>query len=72
MSHCSKEGRLSVIQFDYLIGSPDGILHRSERHEAGLFTVDEMKSCFEEAGLSVEHEPEGIFGRGIYTARVRG
>ena len=33
--------------------------------------VEEMLSFFSEAGLSVRHDPEGIFGRGLYIGRSR-
>ena len=73
MSHSLQEGHVSVLDFQYLIGRPDGIEHRRERHELGLFTPDEMLGCFEEAGfVDVRHDPEGLIGRGLYVARNDG
>jgi SAM-dependent methyltransferase len=69
MSHTSVEGSISRIRFEYLIGSASGIRHVAETHELGLFTKDEMLHAFEQAGLIAEHDPQGIFGRGLYVAR---
>lgn len=61
---------LSVLEFHYLIGRETGIEHRRELHELGLFTADEMKGAFEDAGLEVvRHDPVGLIGRGLYIAR---
>lgn len=71
-SHSEIRGRISIIRFDYLVGRREGITHATEIHELGLFTIDETKACFRGAGLDVEHEPEGFFGRGLYLARHAG
>jgi ubiquinone/menaquinone biosynthesis C-methylase UbiE len=69
MNVSEKQGNLSLLRFQYLIARKEGIEHVSEDHELALYSVDEMKSFFAEAGLSVEHDPKGIFGRGLYIAR---
>ncbi|WP_274653273.1 class I SAM-dependent methyltransferase [Paenibacillus humicola] len=70
MSHSSRADKISILNFDYLIGTTDGITHISEKHELGLFTVGEMMSAFREAGLEAEHDPKGIGGRGMYFAKA--
>lgn len=70
MSHTEIDGRLSRLRFEYLIGRPSGIERATEIHELGLFTVDEMLSCFRDSGLHAEHEAEGPSGRGLYIARA--
>lgn len=71
MSHTEKRGRVSVLQFDYLIGSEAGIDYFSEKHEMGLFTIDEMIHAFQGAKLEVEYDKQGISGRGMYIARKK-
>jgi hypothetical protein len=58
------------VHFHYLVGTPEGVEHLTEDHELGLFTVEEMLGFFEQAGLAVHYDPEGIFGRGLYVARA--
>jgi ubiquinone/menaquinone biosynthesis C-methylase UbiE len=66
MSHAGKRGKLSLLEFQYLIGTSKGIEHITEHHEFGLFTMDEYSTAFKKAGLSVVHDSEGIYGRGLY------
>jgi SAM-dependent methyltransferase len=71
MSYSDARGRISVVTFDYLIGTAAGVEHRHEVHELGLFTTDEMLGCFRDAGLEAEYDPVGLIGRGLYVARAR-
>jgi hypothetical protein len=70
MSHMEVDGRVSRVHFEYLIGRPEGIRHVSEVHELGLFTIAELLDCFRSAGFSVDHDPAGLMGRGLYVARL--
>ena len=69
MNVSEQDGTCSVINFHYLVGTSDGVHHFIERHELGLFSVDEMKDAFQKAGLSVQYDSEGLTGRGLYVAR---
>ena len=72
MNSSSVEGMLSIIEFHYLVGTPDGFSYFTERHETGLFTHDEYLDAFHAAGLSVAFEPKGFTGRGLYIGMADG
>ena len=61
-----RDGRLSVVEFHYVVATAEGVEHFTELHELGLFTHEEYTAAFERAGLQVEHDPEGLMGRGLY------
>lgn len=66
MSLSKQRGSLSLIEFQYLIGTSKGIEHSLEIHELGLFTHQEYMQAFKAAGLNVTHDPQGLDGRGLY------
>lgn len=70
MNVTEQEGNLSRVRFQYLVARSTGVEHLQEDHELALYTGDEMLSFFHQAGLTVTHDPKGIFGRGLYTAKV--
>ena len=63
------QDRVSVLDIQYLVGTPDGVESFSERHEVGLFTDEEYRQAIEACGLAVEYDREGLFGRGMYIGR---
>jgi len=66
MSHSGQRGKISFIEFQYLIGTAKGIEHLTEIHELGLFTHKEYMDTIKATGLNVKHDSEGLDGRGIY------
>ena len=71
MSRIRRDGRVSRLDFHYLVGTPQGIEHATEVHEAALFTRAEMEAAFDAAGFSrVDFDEEGLMGRGLYTAHA--
>lgn len=59
-------GRLSIIEFHYLLGRPEGVRHFTELDEFGLFTHNEYLAAFRKAGLKVKYDRKGLIGRGLY------
>jgi SAM-dependent methyltransferase len=60
------DGRTSGFDFHYVVGTPESVEHFVEHHELGLFTREEQLAAFRAAGLEVEHDEEGLMGRGLY------
>ncbi len=68
MMQSSLDGTVSVLDADYLVGDSAGVRHLTERHQLGLFTMDEYTGAFDAAGLTVSVDREGMIGRGLITA----
>ena len=66
MSYSSRKGNISIIEFQYLIGTPKGIQHSVEQHRLGLFHKKDYLEAFRKTGLIVSHDPKGLDGRGLY------
>jgi ubiquinone/menaquinone biosynthesis C-methylase UbiE len=64
-----REELLTVLDIHYLVGTSKGVDYFTERHELGLFTHEEYLHAFQEAGLCVDYEPKGLFGRGMYVGQ---
>ena len=62
------QGDLSVWDMHYLIAEKDkGVRHYVERHELGLFEVDETLRIMEESRLESQYISEALMpGRGLY------
>ncbi len=58
----------SRFDIHYLVGSQEGVVHYTERHEMGLFTGDQYINAFRRTGLEPTFDPHGLFGRGLYIA----
>lgn len=66
MSHSSRKGNISIIEFQYLVGTSKGIQHSMEQHQLGLFNKKDYLEAFRKTGLKVIHDPKGLDGRGLY------
>ena len=66
MSHSGQKGKVSILEFQYLIGTQKGIEHQVEIHELGLFTHEEYLDACKAAGLKVVYNKKGLEGRGLY------
>lgn len=59
------KGKLSILEFHYLLGRPEGVKHFTELDIFGLFTHTEYLSAFRRAGLTAKYDREGLIGRGL-------
>lgn len=60
----------SAIEFHYLVGTPAGTEHFTERHDLGRFTRDDYRRAFESAGLTFDVNEKGLTGRGLLIGTV--
>jgi SAM-dependent methyltransferase len=58
-----------VMEMHYLVGTPDGVEHVTERHEVGLFTREEYVGAVAATGLDAEWDEQGLIGRGLILGR---
>jgi ubiquinone/menaquinone biosynthesis C-methylase UbiE len=65
------DGNVSSFDFHYVVGTGSGTEHFIEKHKLGLFTKEEMVGAFERCGLSVEYDPQGPTGRGLYIGKKK-
>ena len=61
----------TVFDFHYLVGTRQGVESFVEHHELGLFTHEQYMAAFEECGLEVTCDPDGLTGRGLYIGAQR-
>ena len=54
-----------VLNFHYLVGTPDGVEYFTEQHQLGRFTTEDYLNAFTNAGLDVSYDSDGISGRGL-------
>jgi len=66
MTRSRRVGDRTYLDMQYLIGTDDGIEHVAEDHEMGLYVEEVYREAFTAAGCSVEVDPEGLIGRGLY------
>ncbi len=64
-------GDTVVLDMHHVVATPAGVESFVERHELGMFTREDHLEAFRAAGLDVEHDPDGLMGRGLYVG-VRG
>jgi len=60
------EGELSFFDLHWTVATNGGVESFVEHHVLGLYTVDEYREAMESAGLTVEHDPVGPIGRGLF------
>ena len=63
-------GRMSVLDMHHLIGTPDGVEHFVEHLELTLFPLESYRAALAAAGMTVEFDPAGPMGRGLFIGAV--
>jgi SAM-dependent methyltransferase len=71
MSRLQVEGRLSICQCQYLIGTADEIRHEQEEHRLTLFSLDDYRQALEQAGLGFHWDEQGLTGRGLLVGQKK-
>lgn len=66
ISQADRRDDVSVIDFQYLIVTPDEVIRDTERHELGLYDQAEYQAAMEDVGLTVDYDPIGPMGRGLF------
>jgi SAM-dependent methyltransferase len=61
-----------TVRFHYLVATPNGVEDFTEDHVMGMFGHEDYLAAFRAAGLTVDHDPEGLMGRGMYVGRKPG
>jgi SAM-dependent methyltransferase len=66
----ARDGDVSILDFHYLVATPEGVQSFRERHELVMLDDAQYRQAFAAAGLVVEHDAAGLNGRGLYIARA--
>lgn len=67
-----REGHVAVLDMHYVIGVDGVITYARGRHDLGLFTREQYRGAFTDAGLDMEAEGHGLIGRGLLMGTSRG
>ncbi|MFP5351458.1 MAG: class I SAM-dependent methyltransferase [Actinomycetota bacterium] len=68
MDSSKRDGDVSVLDFEYLVGTSDGVEYFTEQHRLGLFSDDQYRAALTKAGLELSDAAD-LMGRGLYVAR---
>ena len=73
MNKSALENGVSIMNFHYLVATPEGIEHFTELHELGLFSHQDYIGAFRTNTFDVVHDadPEKLMGRGLYIGIAR-
>jgi SAM-dependent methyltransferase len=58
-----------TMTFHYLVATTEGVESFTEEHVVGMFRHEQYVEAFEAAGLDVDHDPDGLMGRGLFVGR---
>ena len=63
---------MTTLDMHWAVVAPEGITTFDERHTLALYTVSEYERAMTNAGLTVEHDPVGLIGHGLFIGTKRG
>ncbi len=66
MNVSRREGNLAVMNMHFMVGTPEQIEYFTELHELAMFEEQAYLAAFQDAGLAVTYDEEGLIGRGLY------
>lgn len=66
MNNSRVEGRSSTLEFHYLQGEQGQVRYWLEEHRLFLFARGEYQAAFEQMGLAVRFDEQGLTGRGLF------
>jgi len=65
MGIISQDGIVTTSYMHDMVGSRNGIQHFIEKHELAMYSYDDFTTAFNQAGLDIEIDREGLIGRGL-------
>jgi SAM-dependent methyltransferase len=69
MARSSRRDDIAVMDFHYLISTPESVQQFIERHELGLFTDAQYEDAFRSAGLHMTRGEPGLLSRKTFIGR---
>ncbi|MBN9502027.1 MAG: hypothetical protein BGO01_10345 [Armatimonadetes bacterium 55-13] len=66
MAYAAQDGEVSLLEFEYLIGSPEGIVREREQHRLFMFSQQDYEEALTAVGLRVDYDPLGPTHRGLF------
>jgi SAM-dependent methyltransferase len=70
MSVSRTDGPVSVLDLHHMVATSDGVETFVTHHRMGLFADWEYRDAFTAADLTVEHDEQGLMGRGLYLGKL--
>ena len=68
MTTAERQGKIVNLTMHHMVGRPGKVEEFVEHHQEAMHSVEEYTQAFEQAGLNVSYDEEGLIGRGLYVA----
>ena len=66
MTVAERDGKIVNLTMHHMVGRPGKVEVFVEHHQEAMHTVEEYTAAFQNAGLTVTHDNEGLIGRGLF------